>query len=531
MITNADIHTWKPLRLLNLYRLIIASLFAVLFNFSVAPGFLGKTNPALFEFVSLAYLTFALASVLTIRRHRPAFPVQVYTQVLGDILAITLLMHASGGVHSGLGTLLVVAVAAGSILMAGRMAILFAAIASLAALIEQIYAQFNHLFEPIDYTQTGILGATFFATAILMHVLARRIRESEALAVQRGVDLANMTQLNEYIIQHMRSGILVVDKDNRVRLLNQSAWYLLGMPGNSQLRPLGGIAPELAEQLASWRRDPTAPPRPFRLSATASDTLPRFAPLGTDAKAGTVIFLDDSAVVTQQAQQMKLASLGRLAASIAHEIRNPLGAISHAGQLLRESPALDKSERRLTDIIHEQSQRMNTIVENILQLSRRERSQPEDFALRPWMESFVAEFARDEKIEPAQINLDVQPPDAPVRFDPSQLRQVLWNLCQNGLRHGGSARLTPKLELRGGATRESGGPFLDVIDSGPGISPAVAQHLFEPFFTTDPKGTGLGLYIARELCECNQARLTYLAIPAGGSCFRISFFDPGRRVL
>ena len=394
-ITRADIHTWKPLRLLNLYRLIIASLFAVLFNFSVASGFLGKTNPALFEFVSLAYLAFALVSVMTIRRHRPAFPVQVYSQVLGDILAITLLMHASGGVHSGLGTLLVVAVAAGSILMAGRMAILFAAIASLAALIEQVYAQVNHLFESIDYTQTGILGATFFATAILMHVLARRIRESEALAAQRGVDLANMTQLNEYIIQHMRSGILVVDKDNRVRLLNQSAWYLLGMPGNSQLRPLGAIAPELAEQLASWRRDPSAPPRPFRLSATASDALPRFAPLGTDTGAGTVIFLDDSAVVTQQAQQMKLASLGRLAASIAHEIRNPLGAISHAGQLLRESPALDKSERRLTDIIHEQSQRMNTIVENILQLSRRERSQPEDFALRPWMESFIAEFARD----------------------------------------------------------------------------------------------------------------------------------------
>jgi two-component system sensor histidine kinase PilS (NtrC family) len=241
-----------------------------------------------------------------------------------------------------------------------------------------------------------------------------------------------------------------------------------------------------------------------------------------------LIYLEDSSVMAQQAQQMKLASLGRLAAGVAHEIRNPLGAISHAGQLLSESPQLEGPDKRLTEIIQTQSRRMNRIIENVLQLSRRAHSNPQHIRLQSWLEHFASEFAQERHVDAHSIAVDINPPDMEIHVDPTQLQQVLTNLCDNGVRHSADHPGLPKVELRGGVTRESGGPFLDVIDHGSGIPPENAEHIFEPFFTTETTGTGLGLYIARELCEINRARLSYLPVPTGGSCFRINFSNVGQ---
>lgn len=522
-------YTWKPLHLLNLYRLTLSSLFLIL---SVTahrlPG-LNETSPLLFQAVSGAYFLFSVATSFIIRWRLFGFQAQIYLQVLGDILAITLLMHASGGVASGVGTLLIVAIAAGSLLMAGRMAGFFAAIAALAVLGQQLYA--HPLGNTASYVQAGVLGAAFFATALLARALAARVRASEVLAARHATDLANMARLNETIIQRMQSGVLVIDKNNHIHLMNESARFLLGTPASLEGKPLETLSPELAEQLQAWRTAPLSEPRVFRCVAGSADVLPRFTQLDSEGMSETLIFLENAAAITQQVQQAKLASLGRLTASIAHEVRNPLGAISHAGQLLAESPSLSDGDRRLTEIIREQSRRVNTIIENVLQLSRRRRSRPETFALEPWLEDFVAEFCQTENVPPERIAIDVRPTDLQVRIDPSHLHQVLWNLCQNGLRHGASAQAPARLLLRGGINRELRGPYLDVIDSGPGIPPEVAQQIFEPFFTTQTQGTGLGLYVARELCEHNQARLGYLPVPTGGSCFRISFADPEMRVL
>ena len=227
--------------------------------------------------------------------------------------------------------------------------------------------------------------------------------------------------------------------------------------------------------------------------------------------------------MAQQAQQLKLASLGRLTASIAHEIRNPLGAISHASQLLAESRHLDKGDLRLTEIIEEQSKRVNTIVKNIMQLSRRDRAQPEDLFLRPWLDQFIQEFIHHEKIPAERIQVEITPPDLQIRFDPTQLHQILWNLCHNGIHHGAG-----RLVLRGGSTRQPYHQYLDIMDDGDGIDAGMAHAIFEPFFTTANHGTGLGLYIAKELCESNQARLNY--VPENeGTHFRITFADPRRR--
>ena len=521
--------TWNPLRFLNLYRLSLSGVTAVISITGLVPSPLGEHNFALFYIVSVLYLAISILNIFTIQWRIPSFNTQVYAHVLIDITAITLLMHASGGIRSGLGMLLVVAIAGGSLLMAGRTATLFAAIATMAVLIEHIYTMLEVDQPGASYTQAGFLGISFFATAILAHVLARRLRETEALAERRGVDLANMSQLTEYVIQRMQTGVVVVDSAHNIRLINESAHFLLGMPPAPNGQDITALSPRLADQLHLWWADPVYAPHMFRATDAAPEVMPRFARLGmgNDGTSGTLIFLEDTAAMAQQAQQLKLASLGKLTASIAHEIRNPLGAISHAGQLLAESDRLDAGDSRLTEIIQQHTQRVNTIIENIMQLSRRDNVHAREFQLKSWLSGFINDFCSGEHVSPAQISLDIEPENTGVRIDPTQLHQIMWNLLSNGIRHG-SKNGRPRLVIRGGGTPESRSPFLDIIDNGPGIGSETAQRIFDPFFTTEPKGTGLGLYIARELCECNQARLNYIPI-AGGGCFRITFADPRRR--
>jgi two-component system sensor histidine kinase PilS (NtrC family) len=514
--------SWRQLAFLNYYRLTLAMLLGVACALPDMPRPLGDYDAALFRAVSAAYIAACVIGLFAIRLRWPAFPLQCYTQLSIDIVAITLLMHASGGVGSGLGMLLVITIAGGSLLLEGRTSRLFAALAALALLAEQAYSWLRD--GPVtSYTHAGLLGAAFFATALLAHSLTRRVHESEALAERRGIDLANMAQLTEYVIQRMQTGIVVVDGQLDIRLINESAASLLGVAATEN-RSIHAVCPALGRQLREWRDQALPDPGVFRNTETGPEILPRFARLGSDNSSGTLIFLEDTAALAQQAQQLKLASLGRLTASIAHEVRNPLGAISHASQLLAESPKLDSGDKRLTEIIQEHSERVNTIVENIMQLSRSQRARPEPMALRPWLERFIAEFQASEDFRPARIRLEIAPDDLYALADPGQLRQVVWNLCHNALKHGGSA-----VTLRAGLVAEGAHPFLDVVDDGPGIDPETAQQIFEPFFTTSPHGTGMGLYIARELCVSNQARLNYLANPGGGSRFRITFADPRRR--
>lgn len=512
--------TWKQLSILNFYRLGLACLFAALCLGSEIPPPLGSFDPLTFERVSALYLVACALAAVSIHRRWPDAMWQVPIHVTVDVLAITLLMHASGGVRSGLGMLLIISIAGGSLLMEGRTARLFAALATLAVLLQQVYAWLQG-GPPTDYTHAGLLGASFFATAILGHSLARRLRESEALAERRALDLAEQVRLTQYVVQRMQTGILVVDGRFAVRLGNESALRLLDIPEPGTGLPLAALCPPLEEALREWwnsGRQPTA----FRAEAGATEIMPRFARLGEDRHAGTLIFLEDMAAINQQAQQLKLASLGRLTAGIAHEIRNPLGAISHAAQLLAESPKLDSGDHRLTEIIRNQSSRVNAIVENILEMSRGGKARPESVALRPWLERFAADFASSERLEPGCLSIETEPDNLQVQIDPGQLYQIMSNLCHNGLRHGGKHLL-----LRAGC--EAGGrPWLEVLDDGPGIDEENRQQIFEPFYTTSPSGTGLGLYMARELCLANQARIAHLPSERGAR-FRITFADPRRR--
>jgi len=516
--------TWRPLEYLNFYRLILSVIFVGSFFLTTYLPLLGSFNPKLFQVTSIAYFLVALVASFIIRGRWLEFKTATYILALFDILSLTLLMHSSGGIETGLGMLIVVAIAGNSLILGGRAANLFAAIAVIAILGEQVYVEL-HPDMKSGFTQAGILGATLFATAFLAHVLSTRIRESEELAIQRGVDLANLAQLNQHVLQRMQSGIIVVDANNRIRLMNESAWHMLGLPamGGTSNKSLNTVSPELSKQLYNWRNDKRTKPETFKSSASTVDLLPSMTTLGTDARAGTLIYLEDTARMKQQAQQMKLASLGQLTASIAHEIRNPLGAISHAEQLLAEVTDDNPENERLLEIIHTNTLRVNNIIENVLQLSRRDRSVPEQIPMDDWLTNFSREFIQSQGCDMSDMHISIDPTDISIYMDATHLHQVLWNLCQNGLRYSveipGQARLQITVSLSPNSTK----PVLDVIDNGPGIEPSIVQHIFEPFFTTGSSGSGLGLYISSELCSSNNARLSYIAVPTGGSCFRIEF--------
>jgi two-component system sensor histidine kinase PilS (NtrC family) len=288
-------------------------------------------------------------------------------------------------------------------------------------------------------------------------------------------------------------------------------------------RTLASVSPDLAKRLDQWRARSMAPHSTL-VGAEGSELLPRFLCIGEHCAAGFLIFLDDASDAAQHAQQLKLAGLGRLTASIAHEVRNPLGAISHAGELLGESEHLDKSDRRLIEIITQQVQRVNGVIESVLQLGRREGAQWLALELESWLERFAAEFVQTSAVNRESIGWQVQPATLRVRFDPNHLHQILWNLCQNGLHHARNGAGGAKVMLSAGV--EGGRAYLDVTDNGPGVPPEVRPHLFEPFFTTERTGNGLGLYISRELALCNRARLDYLPSAEHPGRFRISFGLP-----
>ncbi|QKQ27516.1 sensor histidine kinase [Candidatus Reidiella endopervernicosa] len=526
-IVRSEEDTWKPLYLFNLYRSALSGLLLILFVTGLGPSLLGKSDPLLYLITTVIYLLFCMGALITTYLKKPRFNIQVYLQLTVDIFAITLIMHASGGISSGLAMLLIVSLAGGSLLMSGYIAIFFAAVTSTVVLFEQVYAELTNAFTTTAYTQAGMLGVAFFATTIVLHLLAARVSETEALAHRRGIDLANLAQLNDYVIQHMESGALVVDIEGSIRLINSTARTMLGTSAQIESLRLSTINPDLSRELMRWRKDRSAVAEALRIGETTLEIRPRFIPLGRrEEDTGTLIYLDDMAVLSQRAQQMKLAALGQLTASIAHEIRNPLGAISHAGQLLAESPELDKGDSRFIEIILEQSGRVNEIIENVLQISRRDPSFPESIELHSWLRNFFDEYCEHGRAHDETLKLEIEPQETQIEFDPTQLRQIISNLVDNAIRHGEPNANGTRLHVRGGLLDESDTPYLEVIDFGGGIDEAIAENIFDPFFTTRSSGTGLGLYLAKELCEMNGARLEHRRAESGGASFRILFSTP-----
>ena len=519
---------WRVLGLLNLYRVLASLVLLALYPLGGARGF-AIVYPQLFFGVTVAYLCFGLGSVIVVRRRLASVYVQTILQATVDLTLLMLLLHACGGIASGLGLLLLLPVGALAFLLPPRSALFLAAVAAIALLTDTIWQQLSGHTDVVSYATAGLLGVVLFIIAAAASFVASRMRESEDLVRQKDLDLANLAELSQYIVQHLRESLLVVDAADKIRLINESAAEILGDEHAVPGALVGEVSPRLLYSLTTWRQSERSEnsPSSFVASDGARVIQPHFAPMGGNSPGPTLIFLEDTSLMAERVQQGKLAALGRLSASIAHEIRNPVGAMSHAGQLLAESPSIGPDERRLTDIIRNNSERVSTIINNVLQLSRREATQPTRLTLGDWIEEFLGEFCETMQVPRNRIGLQGEAEDLEVRFDPSHLHQVVWNLSDNAIKYG-EARGGISVEIKLGRLNPSHRPFLEVADRGSGIEPQAVDRIFEPFFTGRKGGTGLGLFIARELCQLNRAILLYEPRSGSGSVFRIVFSDPQR---
>jgi two-component system sensor histidine kinase PilS (NtrC family) len=502
---------WRSLQYFCLYRVVIAVLFVLAFNFLGGATALGSQSPLHFELVGYAYLVASGGFLFFVQRVQRAFDLQLSIQVAIDILALTLFMYASGGAKSGIAVMMMVVVAGAGLVGQGRLTLFYASLATLGLLLEHAYRVLHGRAETEDFFRLGLISIGFFATAVTAQLLARRVVANETLARRRGIELANQLRISQQVIQDMQDGVLVVDKDGRVRQRNPQAEVLLDVhpsPGAD----LRDFLPELAEHYGSLGEGETE--KVVRAAGSGRLLRARFLPPSAGGYA--LIYLEDISRIQAQAQQIKLAALGRLTANIAHEIRNPLAAISHAAELLGEERREDTT-KRLTRIIGDNSQRLNRLVQEVLELGRRDRVQVETIPLAPFLQEILDEYALHDPTISGRVVLRVDA-GTQVQFDRGHLYRVLENLLTNALRYAGRGAGAVRLEC---ATVAASQVELHIIDDGPGIDAEARAHVFEPFFTTHSGGTGLGLYIARELCEANGASLELLD-GAGGAHFRIS---------
>ncbi|HZW25833.1 MAG TPA: ATP-binding protein [Gallionella sp.] len=507
---------WRSLRYFSLYRLVLTSFFVFLAGTFGPSLSLGARNWEMFFGVSVLYALATMLSFVPLWLRRPRFSWQLASQIGVDITGLSVLSYASGGIQSNIGLLLLVSLAAAGMISRGRVTLFFAALASIAALLEHSYAVLHGDADVSQYVQVGLLCVSYFAVAWLAHVLAKYAVESQQLAHRRAIELASLAEANRLVMRDMQDGVLVVDDHGTIMQMNPGAERLLRKsvgPGVA----LSESFPLLYGQYAMWRQSGSTSGDVLQLGGGAQARL-RLVAIDRGDAHGAVIFLEDMQRAQAEAQQIKLAALGRLTANIAHEVRNPLSSISYATELMQEESG-DAGQQRLLQIVLDNTQRINRIVQDVMQINRRDRAQPERFDLDAMLQGLIDELYQAERIEPGVLSV-LGGSGATVSFDRGHLRQVLWNLCRNALRHGGGGIGSVRLVI--GA--EQGRVVLDVVDDGPGIPSEQRGKLFEPFFTTASDGTGLGLYIARELCEANGALLEYRANGrSAGACFRITF--------
>jgi two-component system sensor histidine kinase PilS (NtrC family) len=507
------------------YRSLLSIVLLIMLVSPNTRQLVGTLHPTLYTAVALAYLATSIPLVGSLSLRLNESQNLMMLVFLVDIIAITLLSDSSKGMTSGLPVLLVITIAASAVLITHRtLATLIAAIGVLAILLDTTWLIFQHVLDRNSLFPAGILGMLLFAVSLMVQPIAHRLGRAEELARNRASDLYSLQRLNEQIVQHMQTGILLVNNDGVVRVMNKAAIGLLAPErpfAVEQGRQLADYCPELAYQFEHWKNSGVHRAKPFTVTDGALPIIANFRELQSNTNREMLVFVEDYSPVTQYAQSLKLSSLGRLTASIAHEIRNPLGAISHAAQLLQESPDLTPPDHRMADIIQSHSVRVNQIVESVMQISRREPPKPQFLELTPWLTEFVSGYLNALN-RPAEVTIDCDYRELLVEFDPENLQRVFANLLDNALRHSklATGKETARIEVDLDSSLHQ--CQIDIVDMGTGVTSTDVAKLFEPFFTTMPEGSGMGLYLCRELCEINNADLDYRPTRKGESCFRIS---------
>ncbi|MDG2046893.1 MAG: ATP-binding protein [Halioglobus sp.] len=529
-LTQFEVHSqsYQNLALFRIYVAYRSILSIVLLILLVSPDtrlLVGSLNPDLYTTAALIYLATSIPLVGALSTRFNENQALMLLVFLVDIVAITLLADTSGGMTSGLPALLVITAASSAVLISNRkLAMLVAAISVLAILLDTAWLILRDVLDIGSLFPAGLLGLLIFGVALMVQTVAHRLGRAEALARDRASELYSLQRLNEQIVQHMQTGILLVNNEGLVRVMNQSAIRLL-KPETQMTEQQGGqledYCVQLADQFKQWKRSGMHRAKPFSVADGGNPVIANFQALQPNINLESLVLVEDYAPATQYAQSLKLNSLGRLTASIAHEIRNPLGAISHAAQLLQESSDLVPSDHRMADIIQHHSERVNQIVESVMQISRREPPKPEQLLLASWLNDFVREYLNALN-RPAQVTIDCDYKELLIEFDPENLQRIFANLLDNALRHSKQETGKETARIYINVDNSLHQYHINMIDNGSGVAFADRAKLFEPFFTTMSEGSGMGLYLCKELCEINNANLDYRPTSKGESCFRIS---------
>lgn len=517
LVSPPELKNWTALLVFNLFRLTLGITFVIFGFLQSKPSFLGKDGYLLFSWCTYGYVILAVIGLYCAIKRKPNYDIQSNIPVFFDILVITLIMHLSGGISTGLGLLLIIIAAAQSLLAPMLLAFLGASMATCAILAEQIYHQI--VYQDTSFSQAGLLGLAIFVSVFLLTSLKKRMYKMQQLAFTRGLRLATSLKLNTQVVTFMQEGVIVFDSNHDIQLINAAAKRLLTIKPNEQPNHILDLPARFAQALDAWLE--TQQDEIFQIRKDTAEIRLSGTKLTQDAPdSDYVIFIHDISKDNQKAQHMKLALLGSLAANIAHEIRNPLSSASHAGQLLFESHHLKEDDKKLVTMIIDNCQRMNTVIKNVLNLSKKQQSNPKDLDIVPFLSNFIDSF-KPQGFD--DMVIEFQPPSTHwhIHIDPNQLHQMLVNLCENGLRYSFRHINLAKLEIKIQANQEDQTLQIHIIDFGPGIDGRDANHMFEPFYTTESNGSGLGLYISREICQIHGGDIRYKPGEDCGSDFYI----------
>ena len=525
---------WRTLQTFNVSRIVIVGLLLAYFSMVGTRG-LALDAPVPYLQLCSVYFVASIAFVALTARSRERFLLQLTVQIAVDIVMIASLYLTAGGPRGNLAILFLFPLAGGAILAPLILALFFSAVVSLVLLTEGVLQSLSTVSDTAIST-AGLYGMAFFSTVLVLNQLASKLIKQETLASQRGQALRLQTAINRLVIADMGDGILVVDRESTVVIGNPAAEAMLGLTFTDEhislrLAEIPTLAP-IAAAFFTWLEESeneadgnTLCSEFVVLRAQDESVVPTVRTPWTSGRRGlsahlklrfakvvtadiqqdrSIIFLQDVSEIENRAQDLKLASMGRLTASIAHEVRNPLSAISYAASLLEEE-APDPTQTRLLRIIEENVTRLNQMIEDILKLSRKAQPHGAPLLLASFLREVVDEFNATQSLSPRMVALSESGQHA-VRFDPLHLREVVLNLLSNAVRYGSGVDASIRLDVIPAARERI---ELHVMDDGAPISADVRAHLFEPFYTTSSKGTGLGLYLARELCLNNEATLDY----------------------
>lgn len=508
------------------YRLSLGLLLGILHWTGLSQEVFGSARPTLFTNVAVLYIAACVLSLLLYWANLlTTKTVHLLAILIIDFVGLVVLIYASDNLNDGLGYLLLIPMAVASTFLHNRLSIGLAAFATLLVLGMSLLNISSGWGDSSSFFAAGITGVSLFITAIAFNLSAEKIQSSEQTARQQTQQANYLQIISQRIVETMRTGIIVVDNHLRIQLINNAAAQLLTV--NNRFEGIDKID-AIYQRLSQWQNDGVIPAGfDFNLENNQIVKV-SFATLEEAQFPSIMLFIEDMQRLNQEAQQLKLASLGRLTASIAHEIRNPLGAISHAEQLLSESNSIVANDKKLLSIIHNHSQRINFIITNILEFSRRKRADPQVIHVNQWLRDFKHEFLQHRT---GNIDIIDEQRDVHAKVDTNHLYQIINNLLDNGMRYSNAHIQEEKMTLKVNVRTMDQRPYIDIIDYGKGIPSDKRHHIFEPFYTTEDTGSGLGLYLCKELSEANQANLSYsYDIHKTVSIFRLVLAHPKRKI-